>query len=214
MNVLIIGAHPDDELLGVGGTMLKHIGKGDNVDVCIATAPPREKYSDDYIANKIKHQATVDEFVGVRKRFNLDMPTVSLNNLDHGHLNQMMTDVVAESKPDIIYTHFSGDINYDHTLVARASLVACRPPSRMKILHYETISETEWGERAFKPQVYVSIEKEIDRKIEAFQIYETEQKDYPHARSCDSLKALARKRGAEVCLSYCEAFELTRDIIV
>lgn len=212
MKVLVVAAHPDDEILGVGGTIYKHGESGDNIYVCIATNAYEPQWSKQYMKIKIKEQKKVDKLFGIKKRFNLDLPTVRLNVVPHGELNKKITDVIDEVKPDIVYTHFENDLNYDHTLIFRASVVATRPPKTIKLLCYETLSETEWNNKPFQPNVWVDITKFIDKKTKAFQIYKSEVKDYPHPRSVEGIRTLAKKRGTEVCMDYAEAFMLIREI--
>jgi len=214
MNVLIVGAHPDDEVLGVGGTLLKHASQGDSVSVCILTHAYEPQWTADYISQKIKEQAAFDKLTGVSKRFNLDFPTITLNAVPHGELNARVADVVNEVKPDIVYSHFGGDLNEDHAAAFKACLVACRPPKRITLRLFQTPSETEWGSQMFKPNLWVDIEEFIDKKLEAFRIYASEVKETPHPRSPESLRSIAAARGSEVCLPYAEAFQTVREVVL
>ncbi|MFA4884210.1 MAG: PIG-L family deacetylase [Candidatus Margulisiibacteriota bacterium] len=211
-NVLVVAAHPDDEVLGVGGTVLKHVAAGDKVYVCLVTSAYEPEWSKDYIEQKIVEQAQVDKLLGIAGRFNLDQPTVKLNTLPHGELNNKIAVVIDQVKPSIVYTHFEGDLNYDHTLIYRACAVGTRPPKTIKLLCYETLSETEWNNRAFVPNVWVGIERQIEQKIKAFEIYASEVKAPPHPRNAEGLITLAKKRGLEICADYAEAFMLIREI--
>jgi len=212
MKILVVAAHPDDEVLGVGGTILKHISAGDKVYICIVTKAYEPQWSRGYIENKIREQKQVDKILGVNKRFNLDLPTVKLNTVPHGEINKKISLLIDEVEPDILYTHFEGDINYDHTLIFRACLVGTRPPRRIKLLCYETLSETEWNNKSFLPNVWIDIGKYMNKKIKAFATYKSEIKKHPHPRSEDGIKTLARKRGYEICKEYAEAFMLIREI--
>jgi len=210
--ILVITAHPDDEILGVGGTLCKHISKGDIVNVCIVTNAYGPKWSKAYIKNKIKEQKKVDEFLGIKRRINLDLPTVKLNTLPCGELNKKITDVIEKIRPDIVYTHYEHDLNYDHTLVFRACMVATRPVKRKtRLMCFETLSETEWGYKTFRPNVWVDITKFVDKKIKAFKIYKSEVKLHPHPRSEEGIRILAKKRGAEALMKYSEGFILLKD---
>ena len=212
MRILVISAHPDDEILGVGGTICKHVENKDEVYVCIITKAYEPEWSKEYMETKIKEKKEVDELLKIKKRFNLDLPTVKLNTLPHGELNKKITNIVKEVNPDVVYTHFENDLNYDHSLIFKSTLVATRPPNRIKLLSYEVLSETEWGFKTFQPNVWVDIKDYIDKKIEAFQKYKSEVKYFPHPRSIEGIKALATKRGIEVCVEYAEAFKLIRDV--
>lgn len=211
MKVLIIVAHPDDEVLGVGGTILKHNEEGDEVYVCIVTKAYEPEWSKSYINKKIEEQKNVDLKLKIKRRINLDFPTVKLNTLPTGVLNKAITKVVDEIKPDVVYTHFEGDLNKDHGLVFEGSMVATRPPKNIKLICIETLSETEWGQKAFVPNYWVDISKFITQKLDAFSIYKSEVKDYPHPRSLEGIKNLSKKRGNEVCYEYGEAFIIMRD---
>ncbi|MBS3121392.1 PIG-L family deacetylase [Candidatus Woesearchaeota archaeon] len=211
MNVLVVAAHPDDEILGVGGTLLKHRQKGDTIYVCIVTKAYEPQWTKEYIEQKIVEQKKVDEVLGVKKRFNLNLLTVKLNTLPHGEINKRVADVIEEVNPDIVYTHFEGDINYDHTIVFRACMVATRPPKQVRLLCFETPSETEWNNKPFNPNLWININEFINQKIEAFKIYELELKKYPHPRSLEGVRILAKKRGLEICKEYAEAFIVVRD---
>ena len=214
MRVLVIAAHPDDEVLGVGGAICKHVEDGDDVYVCIVTKAYEPKWSLEYMENKEKEQREVDIVLGIKKRYNLDLPTIKLNTLPYGDLNEKITAVVDDVNPCIVYTHFESDLNYDHTLIFRASMVAARPPKRIKLMCYETLSETEWGNRSFQPNIWIDIKKYLRKKIQAFEIYSSEVKPYPHPRSQQGIELLGKKRGTETCLECAEAFVLIRDVML
>jgi len=212
--IFVIAAHPDDEILGVGGTICKHVANGDEVYVCIVTKGYEPQWSKACMAAEILAQKKVDKFLGIKKRYNLDLPTVKLNIVPTGELNSKITKIVNKINPDVVYTHFENDLNYDHTLVFNSSMVATRPPKRIELLCFETLSATEWGSRAFQPNVWSEINKFVEKKIKAFQIYRSEIKKYPHPRSPQGIKILAQKRGSEICVKYAEAFISVRKIIV
>ena len=212
MKVLVVAAHPDDEVLGVGGTILKHVEKGDSVYVCIVTKAYEPEWSKKYMAKKIEEQKKIDKLLGIKKRFNLDLPTVRLNTIPTGEMNKKISCLVDDLRPDIVYTHFAGDLNDDHSIIFKACMVAARPPRKIKLLCFDTLSETEWGDRPFLPNAWVDIEKYIDKKIVAFKIYRSEVKKYPHPRSPEGILISAKKRGMEMCMRYAEAFMIIRDI--
>lgn len=211
MKVLIVGAHPDDEVLGAGGALSRHVAQGDDVFVCIATKAFEPRWSASYIAEKVAEQKKFDAFMGIRGRYNLDLPTTTLNTVPHGEINQKVTDVVGRVEPDVIYTHGDCDLNVDHGIVFSACLVAARPPRRVRLCCFETLSETEWGGGSFKPNLWVDIGPYLEKKIEAFRIYKSEVKPFPHPRSPEGIRALAAKRGSEACVQYAEAFAIARE---
>ena len=211
MNVLVIAAHPDDEILGVGGTILKHKAKGDSVSVCIVTKAYPPEWGADYINEKVKEAKKVDKLLGIDKRIYCGFPTVKLNTIPTGEFNKKIYGVVEEAKPDIIYTHFKHDVNLDHKIVFNAVMVAARPVKRkIEVRCFETISSTEWNYEAFIPNLYIDITEFIDKKIEAFKQYKSEVKKYPHPRSPEGVRTGANRRGMEICTEYAEAFMIIR----
>jgi len=128
-----------------------------------------------------------------------------------------MSGVINAVSPRIVYIPHKGDLNRDHRLVFEAALVAMRPAEHRieRILSYETLSETEWGQplQPFVPNVYVDVSRTFKIKLEAMQAYESELKRYPHPRSLEIVETLAKKRGSEVRLEFAEAFMLVREII-
>lgn len=203
--VLIVAAHPDDEVVGAGGTICKHVDNGDEVYVCIVTKAYEPQWTKEYIDQKVEEQKAVDELLGIKKRFNLDMPTVKLNTIPAGEFNSTISRVFTEVSPDIVYTHFEHDLNYDHTLVYHACMVAARPPDRIKLLCYD-VSETAWCKKPFIPDTYVDITGYVDNKIKAFECYKSEVKKYPHPRSPEGIIIKAQQRGMEASMCRAEAF--------
>ncbi len=214
MKVLVIAAHPDDEVLGVGGTILKHTANGDDVYVCIVTKAYEPNWSKEYIKNKLKEAKEVDKILGVKKRIFCNFPTTKLNTISTGEFTEEISNVIENVKPEIVYTHFKDDMNRDHGILFNATLVASRPDMNKKIslMCFETLSSTEWGSVAFKPNVYTDISDYIEEKIEAFLKYQTENKKYPHPRSPAGIKIWAKQRGVEICVEYAEAFILVREV--
>lgn len=211
MRILVVAAHLDDEILGCGGTILKHIENGDDVFVCIVTKGYEPNWGKEDMKREIKEAEEVDKIMGIKKRIYCSFPAVKLNTIAHGEINKKITDIVEKVNPKIIYTHFEDDINKDHHFVFNAVMVATRPIKRkIKVVCFETMSSTEWNYKAFIPNLYVNIEKFIDKKIEAFSRYSAEVKKYPHPRSKEGIRIWAKKRGIEVCLEYAEAFMIIR----
>jgi LmbE family N-acetylglucosaminyl deacetylase len=184
--VLVFAAHPDDELLGVGGTIDRHRAQGDYVTVVIVfecrTVPP----DDSTIWWKLRRGSDPKEAV-----------EVAVQGLD----------------PDIVYTHHGGDINADHRALHEAVMVACRPyaaPSVKSIRTFHTPSSTEWG-HGFTPTLYVDISDHIDAKLAAMALYESELRPEPHPRSLEYLKAQAMTWGAASGFRFAEAFQVERE---
>lgn len=208
MNVLTVIAHPDDEILGMGGTICKHIEAGDKVSIIVITEP-NEDYTMEYKESKRVAEKKVDKLLGTI-RYHLDYPTVSLNTIPFGEFNKRINHFIERINPEIIYTHFKGDINQDHRIIYEACLVSTRPHKRIKLVCFETISETEWGDQPFKPNYYVDIADYMHKKIEAFSYYETEVKSLPHPRNGAGIITLANLRGLESGYGLAEAFRIVR----
>ena len=218
MNILIIAAHPDDEVLGCAGTILKRKKEGHTISVCIATRPPLN-FPEDKFLEKRKEVEAVAKHLGVSKVYYLEYPTVTLNTIPHNELNRKLFDVITAAKADIVYTHHRGDNNMDHRILFDATLVATRPEpgQRVKeVYSYESLSSTEWGaivpERAFIPTVFEDITPFIDQKVKAMEIYASEIKAFPHPRSSEGIRLRAQYRGLTVGMTFAEAFVLIRKI--
>ena len=216
MKILIISPHPDDEVLGCGGTIKKHSRNGDEVYLCIVTKGYTPDWSKEFIENMSKQIKESNTILGIKKIYFLGYPTVKLDTIPQKELNEAISQVVSEVKPDILYLPHKGDLNKDHRLIFEASLVATRPINHKikKVLSYEVLSETEWGQpiEPFIPNVYVDISGTFDKKIEAVNAYKSELKQYPHPRSLEVIEALAKKRGSEVGVNFAEAFMLIKEI--
>lgn len=217
MKILVIAPHPDDEVLGCGGTIAKHTMCNEEVCLCVVTKGYAPDWSEEFLKNRPKEIKKANKILGIKKTYFLDFPTVKLDTISQKELNEAISRVIKEVKPDVLYIPHKGDLNKDHRLIFEASLVAARPIncSVKKILSYETLSGTEWGQtiEPFIPNVYVDISKTFETKIKAMKAYKSELKQYPHPRSLEVIEALAKKRGSEVGVKLAEAFVLIRQII-
>lgn len=215
--VLAIGAHPDDEVLGVGGSLARHVDEGDEVHVLlIGEGPLSREGTGDSDADRAKLSAKkASKILGVHglnfenfpdNRFD-EKPRLDLVKCILGHIERI--------KPSIVYTHHYKDLNIDHRYTSEAVQVACRalPGSPVKAIYFwETLSSTEWAVRrnSFYPQFYVDISKQLDRKLKAMKEYADELREYPHPRSFKGIEALAQVRGMESGFMAAEAFEVFR----
>jgi len=218
MKILVLAPHPDDEVVGCGGTIAKYAKKRDEVYLCIVTKGYTPDWSEKVLKNRPKEVEKVNKILGIRKTYFLDFPTVKLDTISQKKLNDSIFEVVAQVKPEIVYMPHKGDLNKDHRLVFEATLVATRPVGEHKVrkmLSYETLSSTEWGNpiAVFIPNVYIDVSETIERKIEAMKVYESEMKPYPHPRSLEVVDALAKKRGSEVGVKCAEAFMLIKEFV-
>ena len=212
MKVLIIACHPDDEILGVGGTIQKHIEQGDSVEVLIVTEAPSPEWSVMYKIGKINEQEKVDKFLGIDKRYFFDLSALTLNTLERGRFNYKFYRIIEAIKPDIIYTHFNKELNEEHNLVSMATLVGARIPNKATIYMYETPS-VRYSLTPFKPNYYVELsEVRLGGKRLSFLMYESEVKTSPHPRSVEGIRTLAMYRGNEIGVEYAEAFVQVRRI--
>ena len=218
MKILVIGAHPDDEILGCGGTIIKYIEQGHEVHILICTkAYPSyvDGWTEEYCKNQPIRQAAVDKFVGITKRHNFDIPTLHLNNVGHGEISLNINKIVGEIKPDIVFTHNFNDMNLDHFFIAKSTEVACRPePKRsgfrwkIKLYAYEIIGSTP---NNFSPNYYEILGKNhIKKKLDAFKLYTEEAKSF--RRTPEIIERLSKKRADEILVNYAEAFKLIREV--
>lgn len=217
--VLVVAPHPDDEVLGCGGTIVKHVRGGAEVYLCIVTKAYPPEWSEDEIKESREEVLKVNGILGIKKTYFLDLPTVKLDSIPQKELNDVIIQVVNEVQPEIVYTPHRGDVNRDHQLVFDAAMVATRPKpgsAISKVFSYETLSETEWAapflQNAFTPNVYVDISETLEVKLKAMSAYKAELKEYPHPRSLEAISALAKIRGSNVGVKAAEAFILIREI--
>lgn len=213
--ILVIAAHPDDEVLGCGGTLRKYADRGAEITVCMVTESYTPEWSEEYIRIKKIEIRKSNKILGITNTVFLEFPAAKLDTIPQKELNGKIADVVTQIRPDTLYIPHRGDIHKDHQLVHEAALVAARPiPGQTisRIFAYETLSETEWGLVPFWPNCYEGISSTLERKIEAMRAYQTELREFPHSRSTVVLEALAKKRGSEVGVEAAEAFMLVRSV--
>jgi LmbE family N-acetylglucosaminyl deacetylase len=218
--VLVIAPHPDDEVLGCGGTIARHTAHGDEVQVAVVSRGAAEMYS---LAEEeqVRHElADAHTILGVTAVHFLDFPAPKLDTIPGYQLADAIRQVIKSFHPNIVYLPHRGDIHADHQAVFQATLVAARPINHcpvQKLLCYETLSETEWsppfGNDAFIPTVFVDITNYLELKLKAMACYQAELKQAPHPRSLEVIESLARFRGATVNLLAAESFMLMREIV-
>lgn len=224
--ILIVVAHPDDEILGCGGTILRKIAEGHEVYSLVLGEGITSRYDKRKFVEKEKLEvlhnshAKVSKFMGFRKDWLFDFPDNRFDSVDLLDIVKVIEKVKKEVQPEVIYTHFENDLNIDHRITFQAILTACRPiagESVREIYSCEMPSSTEWispfsNGAYFRPNVFIDIEKTIDKKIEAMKLYESEVKKYPHPRSPEALKITAQRWGIVCGLKYAEAIILIRAI--
>lgn len=217
-NILVIAPHPDDEVLGCGGTIASLAKKqGNKIYLCVVTEAYRPDWSEEFIKNRGQEIKKANQVLGIKKTYLLGLPTVKLDTVPQKELNEKLSAVIKKVKPSILFIPHGGDLNNDHRLIFAACLVAARPinNSIKSILAYETLSETEWGlpNVPFVPNVYSDVSATLNKKLEAMRCYGSELKKAPHPRSLEIISALAKKRGSEIGSSAAEAFMLIREIL-
>ena len=219
MNILVIAPHPDDEVLGVGGTIAKRTAMGDQVDVCIVTKGRPQLFNPSVVKQGREEAKWAANVLGVRSIIFLDFPAAELDTVSHNELVSALAEVIQTEKPDEVFIPHQGDLHIDHKLVAEAAMVAVRPKYRHKVKRvyaYECPSETEWdipsAQNAFMPNVYEDITDTISIKIKALSNYQSQIDEFPATRSLEAVNALATYRGATVYTRAAEAFSLIREI--
>lgn len=219
MRVLIIAPHPDDEIIGVGGTIAKRAKAGDEVYVCIVTKGESPLFNPDFIEQGRRECREADAKLGVKETIFLDFPAVMLETIPRYELNGKVAEVVQNIKPEEVYIPHRGDMQIDHQMVVDAAMVAVRPrgddyPKR--VYAYETLSETGWNipnvTNEFIPTVYENITDTYDVKMEAMSVFKSQLAPFPAARSVGAIEALAKFRGATVSVEVAEAFSLVREV--
>ena len=219
MNVLVLAAHPDDELLGVGATLALHARAGDAVHAVVLAEGATSRY-------ERKMKVSLEE-AGRRAAGELGLATIRFEQFPDQRLDtvplvevtQRIEAIVEEVKPEVVYTHFTGDVNLDHGVVARAAWTACRPyrfPGVRRFAAFETPSSTEWGwpfqSETFAPNLYVEISEALDAKVAALECYESELRDYPHPRSARAIRERAAYWGSLVGKPAVEPFMILREL--
>lgn len=218
--VLVIAPHPDDEVLGVGGTMARLAHQGHDIFVAIVTHGDPSMFDPGFIEQGRQEALKAHRLLGVRDTIFMEgFPAALLDTVPHSQLNEAFRKVLNDVKPQILFIPFNGDIHLDHRLVFESALVAARPNSTQQvqaIYAYETLSETNWNAPpltpGFLPNTYFDISAFLEVKLEAMRVYQTQLKLFPHERSIKAIRALARLRGATVGFEAAEAFVLIRSV--
>ena len=217
--ILVVAAHPDDEVLGCGGTLLKHAKNNDEILLLFASDGESSRIkSKKKILYRKKQAIKVAKIIKANKPIFLNFPDNQLDKINILKIAKKFEEVVEKFRPDIVYTHHYNDLNVDHRLTFEATMIACRPlieSSVTEIYCFEILSSTDWrgiNNLNFRPNVYVDIKNYIKKKIDLMNVYEKEIKASPHPRSIESITAKAISRGSEANLFYAESFELIRFI--
>jgi LmbE family N-acetylglucosaminyl deacetylase len=223
--ILVVAAHPDDEILGLAGTIRKYINKGYQAHCVILGEgmTSRSEHREDTASSLLDelHRQTIKaaEIIGFEKLLFSNLPDNRFDSVDLLDIIKQVDKYVQQIKPDIIYTHHYGDLNIDHRKTFEAVITASCPVGEYgvkEIYCFETPSSTEWnfqyGNNTFKPNVFIDITDTLKSKLEAMACYKTELGQYPHPRSLRALEIIAARWGTVVGRKYAEAFELVRKV--
>ncbi|MDP2759239.1 MAG: PIG-L deacetylase family protein [Sideroxyarcus sp.] len=224
MRVLVIAAHPDDEVLGCGGTIAKHSRNGDEVHVMIMAEGLTSRDNGigsgkDELSKLASAARKANEILGVASLSMHGLPDNRLDSIDRLDVIKLIEYKISDYKPECVYTHHAGDVNIDHRIIHEAVNAACRPVpghSVKRLLYFEIPSSTEWqipgSAPSFLPTWFVDVSGTLGIKLGALKVYETEKRNWPHPRSYQAVEYLAKWRGATVGVEAAECFVLGRMI--
>ena len=234
MKVLIIAAHPDDEILGMGGTILKHAKNGDIIrTIYLATGITSRRSLGQ--TNSVKYDVTKKEKNEMQNQINelrknakkandilnvnsiefYDFPDNEMDTVSLLKIVKTIENEIQKFKPKKIYTTHKGDLNVDHQITFQATLTACRPgtSSVKEILSFEVPSSTEWNYPiSFTPNLFIDISKELSKKLKAMACFKNESRKFPHPRSSKNLESIAYRWGSVSGTQAAEGFEIIRKI--
>ncbi len=220
MKTLVVAPHPDDEVLGVGGTLLRRRAEGAKIAWLVVTAMSQQSgWSEAQIGQRAEQIERIKQFFGFDDVFMLDFPAAQLDRVPLSDLVAAIAGAFQAFAPNEIFLPHCADIHSDHRIVFDA-VASCtkwfRYPSIARVLAYETLSETDFAlgpAQPFQPNVFVNIEAFLEKKLQAMEIYATEMGEFPFPRSREAIRALAALRGAASGCNAAEAFELLRERI-
>lgn len=222
MNVLVVAAHPDDEVLGCGGTIARHTASGDEVRVLILGKGIASRGTGRKAAELAKLRSAAKKanaILAVKEHFLERMPDNRMDGVDLLDVVKVVEQHIDDFNPQTVYTHHAGDLNVDHRVTHQAVMTACRPVpglSVARILCFEVPSSTEWQAPAsgpvFAPNWFCDISCTLPAKLKALRAYADEMRKWPHPRSLRAVKHLAHWRGATVGVDAAEAFVLARAV--
>ena len=220
--ILIVAAHPDDEVLGCFGTVAKMIKKGYEAYSLILSGGKtsrgevEQKELDELKTEMLK----ANKLIGIKEVFQADFPDNAFDSVPLLNIVKKVEEIKHKIEPEIIFTHHIGDMNIDHQITHKAVLTATRPMADepvKSVYSMEVPSSTEWNafakETIFVPNVFVDITETVDLMVKAMDCYRSELREYPHPRSLQHIKELAQNNGIKVGLRYSENFILVRRVV-
>ena len=223
-SILIIVAHPDDEVLGCGGTIARFSNEGKIINVAFLADGVFSRAGISEVAKeelKNRRQAAIDacKLIGVNEIVFGDFPDNQMDSVPLLEISKFVENLIKKFDPITIFTHHIGDVNIDHQLIHKSVMIACRPQHSnnvKEIYFFETASSTEWqfpgSSSAFVPNTFFDISSTLQQKIKALEIYHFEMREWPHPRSLKGVQHLAQWRGATIGVNAAEAFILGRQI--
>jgi LmbE family N-acetylglucosaminyl deacetylase len=224
--ILVVAAHPDDEILGCGGTINRFLVEGNECFALILSDGTTSRYEritkqvEDDIKSRLEESISADKIIGDKETHFCSFKDNSFDKEDLLSIVKTIEKYIALIKPSIIFTHHYGDLNIDHQITFKAVQTATRPMSDCSVKElycFETLSASEWSfldKDKFVPNYFVNIENTIDDKLLAMQCYKSELREYPHPRSLESLTTSAKRWGTVAGCNFAEAFELIRKIVL
>lgn len=223
--ILVVAAHPDDEIIGVGAAAARHASQGDEVRCIIlgegqtSRFDNREEVLTEVLDSLHNDTLKAAKIIGYTKVSFANFPDNRFDQLDLLDIVKYIEKAIEEFKPEIIYTHHVGDLNIDHQMTNKAVLTAARPIGSYtvkEIYAFETLSSTEWDfsyKMPFTPNVFVDVTETFENKLQAMKCYKSELCTAPHPRSLEIMEASAKKWGSVIGRQYAEAFMLVRGIV-
>lgn len=221
MRILVIAPHPDDETLGCGGSLLKHKSDGDSLSWLVATRGHEPQWSAELLDRKEKEIASVTAAYGFDQTIRLNFPSIKLDTIPLDEFIAAIRNAIGDCKPELVYLNHFGDVHSDHRIVFEATMSVLKPfysdkHGVKRVLSYEVMSSTDAAPlnpaRAFVPNVFTDVTDFLEKKLEIMALYESELQTSPLPRALDSLRALARLRGATIGAEFAEAFMLVREV--
>ena len=220
--VLVAASHPDDEILGCGGTLHKLKRRGAKISVLFLSDGESSRKTSNIkklIFERREQAKKAAKIIGIKNLIFGNFPDNSMDSVPILKIIQFVEKQIKVFKPDTIFTHFENDLNIDHQITNKAVVTACRPAKNQtvkSILFFEILSSTEWNisskNKNFKPNYFVDISESMKFKIKALRCYKKEIKKWPHPRSIQGVNLLSKSRGSTVGFSNAEAFILGRHI--
>lgn len=218
MKTIVVAPHPDDELFGVGGTLMRRKAEGDNIAWLIVTGISTEYgWNPDQVKKRYDEIKRISGYFSFDEVYSLNLRPAQVDRLPMSELVTKISEVLQSFEPQEVFVPHPSDVHTDHRVVFRA-VAACtkwfRCPSVRRVLAYETLSETDFGlgvDQGFRPNYFVNIQEFLDRKLEAMAVYESELSEFPFPRSYEALRALAALRGTTSGFKAAEAFQLLRE---